>query len=117
MKILSGLIFSLCIITLSFINIAIAQSNTPELKEKGIKAKCYVELVGGGETISLWLVKPSLLKELAHNIVGQEILLIGNITEEGKNKKSTIYIAKECILEEDQFSSPRARALDKDMPR
>lgn len=76
-----------------------------------VNAKCYVQLVGGGETISLWLVKPSLLKSLTKSVVGQEVRVVGT------KEKSTIYRAKECILEEEKFSDPNARAMDEDQPR
>ncbi|MBL4940407.1 MAG: TapY2 family type IVa secretion system protein [Colwellia sp.] len=79
--------------------------------EKKVNAKCYVELVGGGETISLWRIQPSLLKSLKRSIIGQEILVIGT------HKKANIYRAKECVLEEDKFKNVRARLIDKDLPR
>jgi len=80
-------------------------------KEKKVNAKCYVQLVGGGETISLWLIQPSLLKSLKRTIVGQEILVIQT------QKKASIYRTKECVLEEDDFKNARARAMDKELPR
>jgi hypothetical protein len=98
--------------------VAHAKNKTPNLNERAVNAKCYVELVGGGETISLWSVKPSLLKKLKHNIIGQKIRVIGSKKPKAPSKnKAIIYKAKECILEEDEFSSPRARAMDKELPR
>jgi len=81
------------------------------IAEKEVNAKCYVQLVGGGETISLWLVKPSLLKSLPSTISGQEILVITT------QKKAHIYRAEECVLEEDDFNIARARVMDKETPR
>tara|TARA_R110001583_G_scaffold1152_16_gene9606 strand:+ start:16589 stop:16945 length:357 start_codon:yes stop_codon:yes gene_type:complete len=114
---IKSLIFLLIIVTLNSVVAANAKETSPELKEKAVNAKCYVELVGGGETISLWLVKPSLLKKLADKIVDQKILLIASAQNRQSKKKSTIYKAKQCVLEEDEFSSSRARAIDKELPR
>lgn len=111
------LIFLLIIVILNSVAIANAKETSPEFKEKAVNAKCYVELVGGGETISLWLVKPSLLKELADKIVGQKILLIASDQNRQSKKKAAIYKAKQCVLEEDEFSSHRARTMDEELPR
>ena len=103
--------------TINFNLSAYAKDKPTNRNEKTVNAKCYVELVGGGETISLWSVKPSLLKTLANNIVGQKIIVISMNQPKSKKQKSTIYRAKECILEENEFSSPIARAMDKELPR
>lgn len=117
MKNRAMLISSLIIGTLSLTFVAHAKNKTSDIKEKAENAKCYVELVGGGETISLWLVKPSLLKELRHNIIGQKIINIAKKSQTATKQKDTIYKAKECILEKNEFSSPKARAMDKELPR
>ena len=111
------LISFLIIGTLSLNFAAYAKNNPQDHNEKAVNAKCYVELVGGGETISLWSVKPSLLKTLAHTIVGQKIIVISKNQQASQKQKSVIYKAKECILEESEFSSHRARAMDKELPR
>lgn len=92
-----------------------AKNKSTDLIEKSVYAKCFVELVGGSETISFWLVKPSAIKTLSQNIVGKEILHIANSQQVGSNKKVIIYKAKQCVLEEGQFSSSRARAIDKEL--
>jgi len=86
-------------------------SSASTVDEKAVNAKCYVQLVGGGETISLWLVKPSLLKSLPSTISGQEILVIST------QKKAHIYRAEECVLADDDFKIARARVMDKETPR
>jgi hypothetical protein len=93
-----------------------ASAKSSEINEKEVNVKCFVELVGGGETISLWLVKHSQLKTLPQTIIGQEILLIPQKYERNQ-KKATIYKAKQCLLESKQFRSPRARVMDKQTPR
>jgi hypothetical protein len=117
MKNTSILISLLAITTLNIASIANAKNKGPEINEKAVNAKCFVELVGGGETISLWVVKPSLLKELPHTIVGQEILLIPTHYNRTNKKKATIYKVKQCVLAEDDFGSPRAKIFDKGLPR
>ncbi len=108
------LISFLLVVSISSPGMANGAASSTKIKldnEKKQNAKCYVQLVGGGEAISLWLVKPSLLKNLKRKIVGQEILVIQT------QKKANIYRAKECILEEDDFKDTRALAMDKELPR
>lgn len=102
---------------LNLFSFANAKEKITDVDEKAVYAKCFVELVGGGETISFWSVKPSALRALTHNIVGKEILLVMNAQKTGSNKKVTIYKAKQCVLEEKQFSSARARRMDKELLR
>ena len=111
------LISLIAITTIGLCGIAQAKDKTTDLNEKSINAKCYVELVGGGETISLWRIKPSLLENLSNSIVGKKIIDISSKKSTPNKQKSTIYKAKQCILEEDDFTSPIARAMDKDIPR
>lgn len=94
-----------------------AKEKPPQLNERSVNVKCFVELVGGGEAISLWFIKPSLLKNLAHSIVGRETLPLTNNGQINSKKKLTIYKTKECVLEEDDFRSARAKAMDEDTPR
>ncbi len=111
LSLISLLVFFSSVIT------ANAQDKLLKLNEKAVDAKCYVELVGGKDTVSLWSVKPSQLNKLASTIVGQEILLTPQHQQAYKNKRATIYKAKQCVLEEDEFTSPRARIMDKNFLR
>jgi hypothetical protein len=115
MKKISIILSTLAFTTLG--SVGVANAKDAEINEKAVNVKCFVELVGGGETISLWLVKPSQLKTLSQTIIGQEILLIPNYKYTGNQKKATIYKTKQCILEGKQFRSPRARVMDKELPR
>lgn len=90
----------------------VANAESTEVNEQSVYAKCFVELVGGGETISFWLVKPSELQSLSTAIVGKETLLVLNAQKKGSNKTVTIYKTKQCVLDTEQFSSPRARVMD-----
>ena len=103
--------------SITFVDVAMAKNKTAPVSEKAVDVKCFVELVGGGETISLWKIQPSLLKKFTHQIVGQKILLRTNNGKTSSNTKSTVYRAKQCVLETDEFSSSRARALDEGLPK
>ena len=107
----------MAIASLSLSGVAMAKEKAVQLNEKAVNVKCFVELVGGGETISLWLVKPSLLKGFSRSIVGRDILPLTNNSQINSKKKSTIYKAMQCVLEENDFTSARARAMDKESPR
>jgi hypothetical protein len=98
----------------SLINVTSAQAEEPEATEIRVEVKCYVELAGGAETISVWKIKESLLTGLSDSIIGHKVNIIGG---QSNKKKGTIYQVKECILAEDEFSSPIARAMDKNMLR
>ena len=101
------------IASFSFLSVVNAKNRVPELTEQSVYAKCFVELVGGGETLGFWLIKPSELKMLTRNIVGKEILLVMDAQKSGSNSKAVIYNTKECALEGDEFNSSRARIFDK----
>jgi hypothetical protein len=95
-------------------NVVSVQAEESKAIEIRVEVKCYVELAGGAETISFWKIKESLLTELPNSIIGHKV----NITSGQSNKKKgTIYQVKQCILAEDEFSSPIARAIDKNMLR
>ena len=98
----------------SLINVTSAQTEESKVTERRVEVKCYVELAGGAETISLWKIKESLLTGLSDSIIGHKVNIIGG---QSNKKKGTIYQVKECILAEDEFSSPIARAMDKNMLR
>jgi len=117
MKSTSQLVSFIAIAMLSVVDVASAKGKPSDSNEKSVDAKCYVELVGGSETISLWRVKSSLLNKLPHTIVGQKILVRAIYEQTPSKEKLTIYKVKECVLEGDEFSSPRARAIDKELPR
>ena len=121
MKDILVLILFIVIMALNISNVANAEST--EVNEQSVYAKCFVEnlikfsskhdvMVGGGETISFWLVKPSELQSLSTAIVGKETLLVLNAQKKGSNKTVTIYKTKQCVLDTEQFSSPRARVMD-----
>jgi hypothetical protein len=80
-------------------------------KERKIQAKCYVQMIDGSHTISLWTIKEKSFKSLAQQVNGKKIRVIG------KKEKMKIYKAKESALEADLFRSDLARKLDENTPR
>lgn len=111
-------IISLLILSiLNLPNVANAKDEPNEIPENEVDAKCYVELIGGIEAISLWHIKPSSLQTLPAAIIGEEISLVVSPNLKTQKKKGTIYKTKQCVFADDDFISARARALDKDMPR
>ncbi|MGL1958835.1 MAG: TapY2 family type IVa secretion system protein [Colwellia sp.] len=108
MKYILILINVVIIAAISFSSFA---NKNRDVKEKKVDAKCYIQLVGGEEAISLWLVEPSKLKKLSQTIVGQNVLI------PSKKNKSTIYKVIECVLAADEFSSKRAKKMDEELPR
>tara|TARA_B110000014_G_C20073880_1_gene560374 strand:- start:330 stop:659 length:330 start_codon:yes stop_codon:yes gene_type:complete len=106
-----SIIFTLFFTTvlLSFNLYASQKKDKP--KEKKIEAKCYVQMIDGSHTISLWTIKEKSFKNLARQTNGKKIRVIG------KKEKMKIYKTKECALETDLFRSDLARKLDKNTPR
>lgn len=97
-------------IILSFTNVVKAD----DVAEPRVDVKCYVELVGGGERIILWKIRPSLLFDLSTSLAGQEIDMVLSNTF---STRATIYRTNQCILAENEFSDTRAREMDRLMPR
>ncbi|MGB0937203.1 MAG: TapY2 family type IVa secretion system protein [Colwellia sp.] len=88
-----------------------AAQNKDKLKEKKVDAKCYVQMIDGSHTISLWRIKEKSLYNLAQKINGKKIRVIG------KKEKMKIYKAKECALETELFLDDNAKKLDENTPR
>lgn len=76
-----------------------------------VAVKCHVLLVGGKEMISFWSIQQNQLKKLKDNIIGKKTLPL-----ESKHRIK-IYQAFECVLEDDEFNSSKARLLDSKTPR
>ncbi|WP_440874357.1 TapY2 family type IVa secretion system protein [Thalassotalea sp. PLHSN55] len=109
------MIFKWCLIfsLVSFNAAAMAKQSTNAANNDNqkVSVKCYVELVGGGETISFWKIKSKNVSQLKTAIVGQKVHVAG------KKQKAQIYNGIECVLVEKEFSNARAKALDKATPR
>lgn len=101
---------------LTAINISYSYNEIIEPSRKNISVKCYVELIGGSETISFWRIEPSLFTRFPMAIVGQDVFILPK-PKDSVNKKGTVYKAKECTLVENEFSSIIAKTIEKRVPR
>ena len=90
-------------------NVVVAKA--PVKEEKKVDAKCYVELVGGVETVSFWYIQPKKLPNLANSITGKKVMF-------GTSKqKVKIYKTHECVLLKDSFKGSRAKMVDEKTAR
>jgi hypothetical protein len=110
MKNLAVIMSLLACTTVGLVNVSNAQTDVSELIEVSVDIKCYSELVGGAENVTFWKAQPSLLHRLSDSIIGQKVRVTG---DQSKNKKGIIYKVHQCVLLEDEFSSPIAKAIDK----
>lgn len=82
-----------------------AGSHAAKNDNKKVDVKCYVELLGGEQTIYLGHVKKKELKSLSKTLVNRKIL-----TPFSRQKKQ-VYKVFECRLENKDFASSKARQL------
>lgn len=101
---------------LTVINISYSYNEIIERSRKDSNVKCYVELIGGSETISFWRIERSVFTRLPMTIVGQDVFIFPK-PKSSVNKKGTVYKVKECTLVENEFSSIIAKAIEKRIPR
>lgn len=79
----------------------------PSAKEdKKVDVKCFVELVGGGETISFWSISAKKAANLSKSITGHKISVPNS------KQKVKIYKAHECVFLKDDFAGSRAKIVD-----
>jgi hypothetical protein len=88
-----------------------AKSSGKEKADKKVEVKCFVELVGGGETISFWHIPNNKVSNLAKSIAGHKI------TVPNSKQKVQIYKTHECVLSKENFIGSRAKAVDSKMAR
>ncbi|WP_033082737.1 TapY2 family type IVa secretion system protein [Colwellia psychrerythraea] len=80
-------------------------------KNKKVTAKCHVTLVDGTEAIIFRLTQPRRLSELAHNMSGKRV------STQKSLERIKVYRSYQCVLEGDEFTSLKAKTLDKKTPR
>lgn len=102
----------LSILFLSFLSTTsfVVKANAPNGKIKPIKVvdiemKCYVELMGGGESIQFTNTPYESLEDLTQVLMGRKVKLVGD------KVAKPIYKIKECVPLADKFKSKRAQAL------
>lgn len=88
-----------------------AKSSNKEKEGKKVDAKCFVELVGGGETISFWNVSQNKVSGLSKSITGHKIMMPNS------KQKVKIYKTHECVLLNDDFTGSRAKIVDAETAR
>jgi hypothetical protein len=71
-----------------------------------VDIKCFVELVGGGETISFWNITKDKVTNLPKSIQGRKV----NVPN--SKQKSEIYKAHECVLLKSSFTGSKAKSVD-----
>lgn len=78
---------------------------------KQVSAKCHVTLIDGSEVITFWRIKPKSLVKLTNKVVGKKVSTQKSV------EKIKVYRAFQCVLEDDDFTSLKARKLDENTPR
>jgi len=79
--------------------------------EKKMSVKCYVEYLGGGDDIRFAIGAFKTPNHVQGLLQGRKV-----IKNNGKSNKS-IFKVKECVKSAEQFSSSRAKLLDKSVAR
>ncbi|MFT6987856.1 MAG: hypothetical protein ACJAT7_003721 [Psychromonas sp.] len=77
-----------------------------EKESKKVDAKCFVEIVGGGEMVSFWNVSQNKISSLSKSITGRKVMAPNS------KQKVIIYKADECVLLKDNFTGSRAKIVD-----
>ncbi len=82
-------------------------------KSQPITVKCYVEVMGGGETVySVTYENDKITPEMVgKSIIGDKIYF------KNHKKKATIYKAKECVHQDNEFISDVANQLEEELPQ
>lgn len=82
------------------------EAKTSIKQERKVDAKCFVELVGGGETITFFNIQERKLSSLSKTIVGHKVSPLST------DKKVKIYKAHECVLLKANFKGSKAKIVD-----
>ena len=86
--------------------IASAQGQEPR-----VSAKCFVELYGGVQTITMATTKESKLNQLAHKLHNRQIFV------PGMDERQQILEVHECVLASSKFKSAKANRVDAETPK
>lgn len=82
-----------------------ANPSEPKGNDK-VDAKCFVELLGGGETITFWNISSNKLSGLSKSVVGRKVMVANS------KQKVEIFKSFECVLLKDDFTSSNAKIVD-----
>ena len=98
------------LITLMMVSYTLEAKNK-ESQDKKVDAKCFVELVGGGDKVTFWNISSKKLAGLSKSIIGRKVMMTNS------KQKVKIYKSHECVLLKDNFTSSRAKIVDADTAR
>lgn len=87
------------------------EAQAPTKKDKKVDAKCFVELVGGGEAVVFWNISSKKLSALPDSIIGHKVALPSS------RQKVEIYKVHECALLKGDFKGSKARIVDENTAR
>ena len=107
--IIANLVISLLLILAT--HPALAGSEKVNKSSKSVNAKCHVALASGHQDILLYRIKANKLKSLPQRINGSKV------ATRNSNKKVSVLKVYECAMGGEEFSSARAKLLDKNLPR
>ena len=82
------------------------EAKSPTNQGKVVDVKCFVELIGGGETITFWNISSKKLSGLSKSIEGRQVMVSNS------KQKARIYKSYECVLLDDKFSISKAKRVD-----
>jgi hypothetical protein len=105
------IIFSVSLVLIFTANSTFANTKKNSMYNKSINAKCHVVLTNGREDILLYRIKASDFKTLTQRVNGTKV------TTGKSDIKVSVSKVYECALGEAEFSSTRAKLLDKNLPR
>lgn len=87
----------------SLLNVSVSAAAVDETK----KAKCHVELIGGGTTIYYAMVNQNQFDQLSAQLPGREI------RAPGYSKNKSVYRTIECTWDNKRFQSALARNVER----
>lgn len=92
-----------------YASLVIFSSHTSDImaNEVRLNVKCHLALVDGKEGIFSWRIPEKNFKEIKLLAVSQPVL------SQDSNKKVGVYKVNECVLASENFSSEKAKQLDK----
>jgi hypothetical protein len=114
---MKNFIISTCWITILFVFSVQAATSSGERdikaneKNKKISAKCHVVLIDGSEVVIFNRVQSDKLNKLARKVEGKKVSTPKSLD------KIQVYRAFQCVLADEDFTNPKARAIDEKTAR
>ena len=105
------IIYECTLVLILTTNSALAGTQQKNKPSKSMNAKCHVVLANGNESILLYRLKAKKFKSLPQRVNGSKV------ATSKSNKKVSVLKVHECVADEEEFSSARAKLLDKNFAR